>query len=181
MDFIKTMINPIGKLKSDAGGLLRDRKISRALDIANYRTTFQKYGAIFIPIIVLSVMGLMFLIYWFNRGSTADEQKQADTIFTGIMSVLGIAFALAGIYSMPYLTGSAIANIAHRYGAALEYYETEVAPPNFTFSDGSYSDKCGQVYESGAADMPPDALSKLRACVDKNSDLSLNSKYVSAK
>lgn len=133
-------------------GVVRDAKKTiaspeflRAKEIATHKTTFERYGAYFVPCIVLSIMGCIFLIYWFNRGKTESEQKQADSIFTGVMSALGIAFALAGIYSMPYLTGMALESVMNSYGAAIVYFNTGIAPPNFKFGDGSFSDKCGKL------------------------------------
>ena len=94
----------ISSVTANARGIVEADEFKRALEIGSYKTTFQRYGAIFIPMIVLTIMGLMFLTYRYNRGTTVDEQKAADGIFSGIMSTLGIAFALSGIYSMPYIT-----------------------------------------------------------------------------
>jgi hypothetical protein len=41
-------------------------------------------------------------------GDTEESQKVADGIFEEVVALLGVGFAISGIYSVPYITKNAM-------------------------------------------------------------------------
>jgi hypothetical protein len=104
----------------------RKEKLKAFFEKAGSESTTEKYASFIIPAVVFTVLIIMFLVYWFWRGNTEESQKTADSVFSGIVALLGVGFAISGIYSVPYLTRDALKRTSAKYAKAYsEVYDKE--------------------------------------------------------